>query len=300
MAVELAQKEMLLELKLIDSRAIDIVNQIPELQRNEVIEKYIILGDMVVSHALIGTRKEAVEAFFSPLKTDIETIREQLKKIIPTVATPAKKGDITVKQIFDSFRSHFMDDTFEDVSGIGKYADILATIGSAETPVLIELKEYSGNVPTAEVDKFWRDMERRGTKYGIFISMRSSITKCSSCINLKTRMDKTAIFVVNHELNWSGHLFAHYIVKKLIELETVKKKEVKGEEINKILTKVNSSILELKKNTVTINKIQNIADKLKTSCTNRLQDLITLANEYKRTTDNKISEIMTEIEKVAI
>jgi len=292
--------ELKFDLILKDPNAIRIVNNLPVEQRNSIIEKYIILGEMVVSHATIATRKETVEEFFSPLKSDIETIREQLRQIIPTIAKPAKKGEVTVDAIYASLQEHFMDDSFEDVSAIGKYADILATTGDTNTSILIELKDYKYSVPSKEVDKFWRDMERRGTKYGIFISMRSGITKCSSCINLKTRMDKTAVFVVNSELNWSGHLFAHYVLKKLIQLEMAKKKELKGNEIGKILTKINNYASELQKNTATIEKIQNIADGLRTTCRKRLDELISLSHEFTTKQNEKINDIIEEIRKVEI
>jgi len=126
MSISSSFEELKLKLTLKDPRAIEIVKNIPVEQRDEIIAKYIILGEMVISHASISTRKETVEEFFSPLRTDIEMIREQLKLIVPTIATPAKKGQITVETIFDSLKEHFMDDSFEDVSRIGKYSDILA------------------------------------------------------------------------------------------------------------------------------------------------------------------------------
>jgi len=293
-------REMSLKLTLTDPRAIEIVENIPVKQRDEIIEKYIILGEMVVSHASIGTAKETVEEFFSPLRTDIEMIREQLKLIVPTIATPAKKGQITVETIFDSLKEHFMDDSFEDVSRIGKYTDILATTSDTKTPILIELKDYSGTVPGAEIDKFWRDIERRGTRYGIFVSMRSGIAGCSSCISIKTEINKTGVFVNNSELNWSGHLFAYYVVKKISELESMKKKELKGEEISKIVTKVNNHVLELQKGVESIDTISTIADGLRTTCKNKLDELINFSNALKRSMNEKITEIFDDIEKVEI
>lgn len=300
MPISSSVKEMNLKLTLKDPRAIEIVKGIPVKHRDEVIETYLILGEMVVSHATIGTRKETVEEFFSPLRTDIEMIREQLKLIVPTIATPAKKGQITVENIFDSLKAHFMDDSFEDVSRIGKYSDILATTSDTNTPILIELKDYSSTIPSEEIAKFWRDVERRGTRYGIFVSMRSGITKCSSCITIKTELNRTAVFVNNSELNWSGHLFAYYVVKKIAELESVKKKELKGEEINKIITKVNNHIIELQKNVESIDTIQNIADTLRTTCKNRLDELINLSNSLKRAINEKINDIFEDIKKVEI
>ncbi|MGQ9691657.1 MAG: restriction endonuclease [Thermoproteota archaeon] len=283
-----------------DPRAIEIVENIPSDRRDEIIEKYIILGEMVVSHASIGTRKETVEEFFAPLRSDIETIREQLRLIVPIIATPAKKGEITVESIFQSLQEHFMDDSFEDVSRIGKYTDILATTSDTKIPILIELKDYKGMVPSEEVDKFWRDMERRGTRYGIFVSMRSGIAKCSGCINLKTEMNRTAVFVVNSELNWSGHLFAYYVIKKLAELESEKKKELKGEELSKVISKINNHVLDIQKNIETIDGIQKIADNLRTICKNKLDELISLSNTYKTKLNEKIGEIFEEIKKVEL
>lgn len=283
-----------------DPRAIEVVENIPADRRDEVIEKYIILGEMVVSYASIGTRKETVEEFFAPLKSDIEMIREQLKLIIPTIATPVRKGEVTVESVFQNLQEHFMDDSFEDVSRIGKYTDILAITSDTKTPVLIELKDYKGIVPSEEVDKFWRDMERRGTRYGIFVSMRSGIAKCSSCINLKTEMNRTAVFVVNSELNWTGHLFAYHIIKKLAELESIKKKELKGEELSKIIAKINNHVLEIQKNLETIDGIQTIADSLRTTCKNKLDELISLSNTYKNKLNEKIKDIFEEIKKVEL
>ncbi len=290
-------EEMSLKLTLTDTRAIEIVENIPVKQRDEIIEKYIILGEMVISHASIGTAKETIEEFFSPLRNDIEMVREQLKLIVPTIATPTKKGQITVESIFSSLKEHFMDDSFDDVSRIGKYSDILATTADTKTPVLIELKDYGGTVPAAEIEKFWRDIERRGTRYGIFISMRSGIATCSSCISIKTEMSKTAVFVNNSELNWSGHLFAYYVIKKITELESMKKKELKGEEIGKIVAKVNNHVLELQKNVESIDTISNIADSLRTTCKNRLDELVNFSNTLRRTMNDRIVEIFEDIKK---
>ncbi|WNZ28655.1 MAG: restriction endonuclease [Candidatus Bathyarchaeota archaeon] len=287
-----------LDIHLNDPRAIAIIRKIPKTERDTVIEKLIILGEMVLSHASISSRKETIEDFFSPLRSDIEMIREQLKQIVPTVLTPAKKGAMTEESIFKSLKSHFMDDAFENVSGTGKYTDLIANLENNETPILVELKDYKSTVPFKEVEKFWRDMERRGAKYGLFISMRSGISRCSTCINFKQKLDKTAIFVVNSELNWSGHLFAFYVIKKLVELETRKQKDLNGKEICKILSKINDSVLDLQKQNEMIEEIQDIADGLRTVSKRKLDELINISNDYQIKQNQKIKDILDEISKV--
>ncbi len=289
------QNELKLEILLKDSRAIRIAKAIPIENRNEVIEKYIILGEMVASHASISTNKETVAEFFSPLTNDIDMIREQLRMIVPVIAAPAAKGKMTVDVVFESLKEHFMDDSFEDVSKIGKCADILATTADSGIPILIELKDYSNVVPVVEVEKFWRDIERRGTKYGIFISMRTGIAKCSSCISVKTEMNKTAVFINNSELNWSGHLFAYYVIKKIAELESAKRKELNGQEIGQVLAKVNKHILDLKRHLESIDKIEDVADSLRTTCKKKLDELINVSNTLKRNMNDEIDATISDL-----
>lgn len=292
-------QELEMSLSLKDPRAIEIVQNLPEEQRNSIIEKYIILGDMVVTHASISTSKESVERFFSPLRTDIDTIREQIKHIVPTITTPMKKGEITVKSIFESFKEHFMDDSFEDVSRIGKYSDILATTDSRAN-ILIELKDYKNEVPSAEVDKFWRDMEVRDSDYGIFISMRSAISKCSSCINIKRNMNKTAIFIVNSDLNWKGHLFAFYVIKKIVEIERLEKEELVNQDIEKSIKLLHNTIEDIQKLSEDLEEINKIVDDIKTLSTNRLNKITSTINVYKRKLDEKILLALNEFEGVRV
>lgn len=299
MVLQNDSESLTFELTLTEQKAIKIVNQMPEDQRDSIIEKYIILGDMVVSHASISTSKESVEAFFSPLRQDINTIREQLKHIVPTVMTPAKRGEFTVEALFKSYEEHFMDDSFEDVSGISRYTDILATVYNSNTPVLIEVKDYTGDVPSTQVDKFWKDMETRDTKYGIFVSLRTKIAKCSSCINLKHNLDRTAIFVVDSELNHSGHLFAFYVVKKLMEIESLKIKDKPTEDWSKTLTKVNDIITEIQTLSNSLQKINTTAEGLKARCIRDIETITGVVNDYKRKLSTQIETAFEELGRVS-
>ena len=289
-----------LTLTLTDQNAINIVENLPEAIRDETLEKFIIIGDMVVSHASISTRKESVEAFFAPLRADINTIREQLRKIVPTISIPAKKGELTEASIFESYQQHFMDDSFEDVSAIGKYADIIASIENSQSPVLIEVKNYKGDVPSSQVDKFWRDIDIRDAKYGIFISMNTKIAKISSCINLKNNMERTAIFVVNRDLNDQGHLFAFYVVKKLIELEALKKQDVSSEQVEKKLTKIKDILAEMQNTSKALGDIETTAESLKGKCENDLNLISSTARILKRKFNEQIESAVAEIRSVTV
>ena len=289
-----------IHVKIKDPRAIAIIKRIPKEQFDDIVERYIILGDAVVSYASITPARETIEKFFAPLKTDIDTIRQQLQLIVPTIVTPAKKGKITVESIFKSYEEHFMDDAFEDISARGKYTDIKAIPAGTNQNVLIEIKDYSDAVPTYEVDKFWRDMETRDARYGIFVSMRTRITKISSDIKVVSKMNKTSVFVVNEKMNWSGHLFAYYVVRKLIEHETLIARKLKEEELTQVITKVNVALKEIQKDMQIVEEIRNIAAGLRTTARDKLDKIIEYAKSVKRSVNEKIDEAFQEIAKTEV
>ena len=142
-------------------------------------------------------------------------------------------------------------------------------------------------------------MELRDVKYGIFISMRTKVAKCSSCINLKHNLKRTGIFVVNSELNWSGHIFALYIIKKLIELENMKKKDIKEIDISSTITKINNSIKEIEKIGTTLDKITSVSDSLKTTSISKLDEISSIVRVCKNQLNDEITKVLQEIEKVS-
>ena len=288
-----------LEILLTDPKAIKIISTISPKDVNAFVEKAIIISEMVLSHASITTSKETVETFFSPLRQDIDLIRTQLSQIVPTLMTPAMKGELTEEAIFQSYKKHFNDDSFEDVSSKGKYSDILATINPENLPVLIETKDYKNSVPSSQVDKFWRDMEARDAKYGIFISMRSKIAKISDCITLKRNLSRTAIFVVNHQLDYSGHIFAFYVIKKLVEIESLKKQDLSITEVDACLTKIHSLLIDIKSTSASLTKINSIADSLKTKTIKDLDEIISLIRVYDLKFKEQIQSAIEEIGKIS-
>ena len=280
-----------IHVKIKDPRAIAIIKRVPKEKFDEVIERYIILGDVVVSYASIIPAKETMETLFAPLKTDIDTIREQLKLIVPTIVTPTKKGKITVESIFKSYEEHFMDDTFEDISATGRYTDTKATPAGGNQEVLIEIKDYSYTVPIQEVEKFWRDMETRDARYGIFVSMRTGIAKISGDMKVVSEMKKTAVFVVNEKMNWSGY----YVVRKFIEHEALMARRLKEEE----LTLVIAALKKIQEDVKMAEEIKDIAG-LRTTARDKLDKIIEYAKAIKSRVDEKIAEAFQEIARTEI
>ena len=127
--------------------------------------------------------------------------------------------------------------------------------------------------------------------------MRSGISKCSGCITVKTEMNKTAIFVNNSELNWTGHIFAYYIIKKISELEATKRKELRDEQISEIVSKVNNHAVELQRTAESIDRIEDITDSLRMTCKKKLDELISVSQALKKNINQGIEDILLDLEK---
>ena len=276
-----------LSVTLNDQRAIDIIHSIPGHLLNEQVEKFIIIGHMVLSHATIATSEEAAESLFAPLTQDIELLREQLAMIVPTISKAAKKGALAEEDIFESYRHSFMDDAFDDVSRKGKFADILASPKGTHQKVLIEVKNYRGTVPSAEVDKFWRDMEVRGAKYGIFVSIATGIAKISGDVQIEAKADMTCVFVVNSGLGHVGHLLAYKIVKRMMERELPPTRLGEDE-----LSKVNATLRKIKSDILVLDDIRDNAMRLRDSSTAVLTKISEQISLLKQRMDERIDKML--------
>ena len=80
----------------------------------------------------------------------------------------------------------------------------------------------------------------------------------------------------------------------------IKRKELKGDDIGKIIAKINGHVVELQKTVGSIDKIQSIADGLRTTCKSRLDELIGFSDSLKRVLNEKINEIFEDIKKIEI
>jgi len=99
-----------LALLLEDEKAIEIVKELPETERNQIIEKYIIIGDTVVKYASIVTSEASLQKFFDPvirdlrkLSTDLDNARKNVEENIPSTLK-ARLGEIA-QQLNDTANS---------------------------------------------------------------------------------------------------------------------------------------------------------------------------------------------------
>ncbi len=277
-----------IEINLSDSRAIDIVEGLSEDELDEVIEKYIILGDMVLSYASIVESEETVEKFLEGPRDKLETVANQLSDAVPTISKPANIGEMSEEDVYNDLNEHFMDDNFENVAGKDSYTDLKAKPSGINRDILIEIKSYSNTVPGKEVKKFWNDLEERDIKYGMFVSLRSDIANIPNAVEFRERMDKIGVFVNNNELGNSGHRLVYYVVKKMLSYEAMDKGELDQEEIEELVSNLNRCLDNIRTYAEQMEKIRDKADNIQSRTNNRLDEIKSIANDCKKKIDEEI------------
>jgi|GEM_PF-2483953 len=283
-----------------DPQVIKIVEQIPKEHFDEIIEKYILVGDTVFRYASIVPMKESLETFFQPVLTELKTKAEMLGTLGNTISEifrlgkPAEKGKIGVESIYRDLSANFRDDEFEDVSGAANFTDIKAVPKDGVGPVLIEVKDYTTPVPTYEVEKFWRDMDYRGALYGIFVSMRTRITLITDDIKIVPKGNKTAIFLVNEKLGWQGHTLAYYVIKKLAETQRKTAVELEKDKLTQVLEKLSEDLKRIKNEMLVISEIVSTAKSLQEHSTRELTRIIEKAGNLKTRVDTIIENAFKE------
>ncbi len=302
MAEETETKEMKIEITLRNPQAIEIVKNLPKEIREEIIEKYVIIGDTVLRYATIAPSKESIETLLQPVLTELKskadiigTVGAQISQIVPILGKTAKKGEISCESIYRDLSTNFRDDEFEDVSEKGKFTDIKAVPKDAGEPVLIEVKEYTNDVPTHEVEKFWRDMDIQRTSYGIFVSMRARIMKVTDDIKIVPRGDKTAIFVVNEKLGWCGHGLAYYVAKKLMEAKRGTVEILEKDKLTQALTRLSGDLRRIKDEIQNTAEIIDTAKSLQKDSTEKLTKIVEKAASLRTSIDTIIENAFKEI-----
>ena len=221
------------------------INEIPESEKKNVINRVLKLGHMVLSlsqvsinpmNTLFDPLKNQMDLFILENKNNMEQIGGKIKDNITEIRssvdylTRSKHtsvikgtiGEITIEKII---KDGFPDDNIINMSKSAGESDYHFMFDNFT--ILIEVKTYSNNVPTSEIKKFKRDLSRTGIDMGIFISTTSGITGHKR-FEIEDG-DKQIIYVPNSGLDGSSIIWSIILCKKLIGL---KKRENKIEKKN--------------------------------------------------------------------
>jgi hypothetical protein len=159
---------------------------------------------------LESSAKERVEGLRAVYTESEEKLRKQLEKSLVS-SEKGKQGE----REFDELVAQYT--TWGPLNNTAKTAHCTDRAGKIKNcHVLFEIKNYTGEVPSAEVEKFERDMEEHhDIPYGVFISMKTGIRgkKADGFLTTKwTSRSQLLVFI--------NHFYSHHVedVLKFIEM----------------------------------------------------------------------------------
>jgi hypothetical protein len=158
---------------------------------------------------LVASHKQMMEIIDASATQRVESLRtvyqeqeDKLRKQLERTLVSSEKGKVGERE-FDELVAQYT--TWGELSNTAKTSygtDRAGKIRDCE--VLFELKNYSNEVPSAEVDKFERDMEEHhNVPFGVFISYKTGIRgkKSDGFITMKWTPRSQLLLFINNFYN---------------------------------------------------------------------------------------------------
>jgi hypothetical protein len=93
---------------------------------------------------------------------------------------------------------------------------------------------------------------------------------------------------------------AYYAIRKLIELETINRRNTTRDDLVKLIPLVNKKLMEIGKDLKILDDLISLVEELKTSSNKKLEVIRNRISEYKRNVDIEIKDLINDIEKVDV
>lgn len=175
---------------------------------------------------------------------NIKKIDNMLCDLLNIKNNSSRKGKLGESLAMNSLKKKYPDWKIENTTGTAHESDIFA-YSENYGKILYEIKTYSSNVPTKEIQKFKDDMVTTNSKYGIFISQTSGIVG-KKLIDYEVINNSILVYISSSGLNGHGIEIGTEFLLSLIDSGYLDKRHlIKNEDIRDVLYEINKSMFEL-------------------------------------------------------
>tara|TARA_B100001115_G_C15815742_1_gene404957 strand:+ start:171 stop:1415 length:1245 start_codon:yes stop_codon:yes gene_type:complete len=175
---------------------------------------------------------------------NIKKIDNMLCDLLNIKNNSSRKGKLGESLAMNSLKKKYPDWKIENTTGTAHESDIFA-YSENYGKILYEIKTYSSNVPTKEIQKFKDDMVTTNSKYGIFVSQTSGIVG-KKLIDYEVINNSILVYISSSGLNGHGIEIGTEFLLSLIDSGYLDKRHlIKNEDIRDVLYKINESMFEL-------------------------------------------------------
>jgi len=175
---------------------------------------------------------------------NINKINNMLCDLLNIKNNSSKKGKLGESLAMNSLKKKYPDWTIENTTGTAHESDLFA-YSDNYGKILYEIKTYSSNVPSKEIQKFKDDMITTNSKYGIFVSQTSGIVG-KKLIDYEIIDNSILVYISCAGLNGHGIEIGTEFLLSLIDSGYLDKRHLlKNDNIRDVLHEINESMYEL-------------------------------------------------------
>ncbi len=208
-----------LDVEISDPALVEWLDEIPEDQIQARVEDTLRAGHFVLNLVQAAAGEEQMARYFQPVTSQMTRLEETLDDIMGRARVSQQIGKLGEQFAVSQLTEAFPGDSFEDVSARAEQADIRAFFdvgGDQPKEARIEVKFYSDDVPTKELNKFRRDLQKTDVKFGLMVSMASRLTGMKSPLKIEEEGGRIAVFVSRAGLDGVRLVAAAAMLKAII------------------------------------------------------------------------------------
>ena len=175
---------------------------------------------------------------------NIKKIDNMLCDLLNIKNNSSRKGKLGESLAMNGLKKKYPDWKIENTTGTAHESDIFA-YSENYGKILYEIKTYSSNVPSKEIQKFKDDMVTTNSKYGIFVSQTSGIVG-KKLIDYEVIDNSILVYISSSGLNGHGIEIGTEFLLSLIDSGYLDKRHLlKNDDVRDVLYKINESMFEL-------------------------------------------------------
>ncbi len=237
-----------LETKIHREDLVEWIEGLPQEHKDAQIEQALALGHQVLTFVQAGASEESMARFFRPVLNSMEDLSGKLSTMMSFANKSQRLGEMGEAMVASQLQDAFPTDRFEIQSGTGHQADVQAIFNlgdGVEEPALIEVKLYTNDVPSKELDKFRKDLREQRQRFGLMVSLTSRLTGITGPFAIEAKDDYVAVFLPHAGLDGNLLYWGASLMKALMLYERRAGIRIRSDAIALVFERLQSDLAEL-------------------------------------------------------
>jgi hypothetical protein len=224
------------------------LESLPDERRDVQVEQALALGFQVLTFVQASASEESMNRFFRPVLASMDDLSARLQTMMSFSNKSQRLGELGEAMVASQLQDAFPRDRFEIQSSGPHQADVKAVFqlgDGIEQAALIEVKLYTKDVPSTELDKFRSDLREQRQRFGLMVSLTSRLTGINGPFSIEARDDYVAVFVPNAGMDGNLLYWGASLVKALMLYERRAGVQIRSDAIALVFERLQADLAEL-------------------------------------------------------